>query len=36
MLATVEYDGTGHFILYDADVINNELDKIAAGKGYVD
>ena len=36
MLATVEYDGTGHFILYDADVINNELDKVAAGKGYVD
>ncbi|MBN6048995.1 helveticin J family class III bacteriocin [Lactobacillus helveticus] len=36
LLATVEYDGTGHFIIYDADVINNELDKVAAGKGYVD
>lgn len=36
LLATVEKDGTGHFIIYDANVINSKLDNVESNNGYVD
>lgn len=33
LVASVEFDGTGHFAIYDLDTINNALDN--AGTGYV-
>lgn len=36
LLATVENDGTGHFIIFDNNVINNLLDDAEANNDYVD
>lgn len=36
LIATVETDGTGHFIVYDMDTINNLLDDAESSNDYVD
>lgn len=36
LIATIETDGTGHFIIYNMDKINNLLDEVEETKDYVD